>query len=83
MAAVAERLGYRANMLARGLRTGRSGIVAMVVPDRRDDAADLLLEIVMGLSRAVSACGLRFVLHVAVNGEAETSRNPCAKAARP
>ncbi|MBS1300889.1 LacI family DNA-binding transcriptional regulator [Loktanella sp. SALINAS62] len=64
--AAADRLGYRPNAVARGLKTGRSGIVAMVVSGTRTpEASAHLLEIVMGLSAEFSRIGLRFVLHVA------------------
>lgn len=63
--AAAERLGYRPNNLARGLKTGRSGIVAMSVPRHREPGSNaVLLDIVMGLSEQMSAVGMRFVLHV-------------------
>ncbi|MFT6532881.1 MAG: LacI family transcriptional regulator [Limimaricola cinnabarinus] len=65
-----ERLGYRPNALARGLKTGRSGIVAMVVPgDWAVEESTVLLEIVTGLSTEISGRGMRFVLHVAAPGE--------------
>ncbi|KQI69284.1 hypothetical protein AN189_06950 [Loktanella sp. 3ANDIMAR09] len=64
--AAADRLGYRPNAVARGLKTGRSGIVAMVVSGTRSpEVSAHLLEIVMGLSAEFSRIGLRFVLHVA------------------
>lgn len=62
----AQRLGYRPNALARGLKTGRSGIIAMVVPGGwAAEESTILFEIVMGLSAEISGLGLRFVLHVA------------------
>ena len=61
----AKRLGYRPNAIARGLKTGRSGIVAMIVSGSRDPEANAhLFEIVMGLSAEISALGQQFVLHV-------------------
>ncbi|WP_394154911.1 LacI family DNA-binding transcriptional regulator [Loktanella salsilacus] len=66
----AARLGYRPNAVARSLKTGRSGIVAMIVAGSRDpDFNAHLFEIVMGLSAEISALGLQFVLHVAQPGD--------------
>jgi LacI family transcriptional regulator len=66
----ATRLGYRPNAVARSLKTGRSGIVAMIVAGSRDpDSNAHLFEIVMGLSAEISALGLQFVLHVAQPGD--------------
>lgn len=65
----AKRLGYRPNAIARGLKTGRSGIVAMIVAGSRDPELNAhLFEIVMGLSAEISALGLQFVLHVGQPG---------------
>jgi LacI family transcriptional regulator len=65
----ATRLGYRPNAIARSLKTGRSGIVAMIVAGSRDpDSNAHLFEIVMGLSAEISALGLQFVLHVGQPG---------------
>ncbi len=66
----ATRLGYRPNAIARGLKTGRSGIVAMIMAGSRDpDLNAHLFEIVMGLSAEISALGLQFVLHVGQPGQ--------------
>ncbi|MFZ3580543.1 LacI family DNA-binding transcriptional regulator [Loktanella sp. DJP18] len=66
----AKRMGYRPNAIARGLKTGRSGIVAMIVAGSRDPEANAhLFEIVMGMSAEISALGLQFVLHVAQPGQ--------------
>ena len=66
----AKRLGYRPNAIARGLKTGRSGIVAMIVAGSRDPEANAhLFEIVMGLSAEISALGQQFVLHVGQPGQ--------------
>jgi DNA-binding LacI/PurR family transcriptional regulator len=35
LAAIAE-LGYRPNLSARGLRSGRSGVISLIVPDLRN-----------------------------------------------
>ncbi|SEN40326.1 transcriptional regulator, LacI family [Loktanella fryxellensis] len=72
--ATADRLGYRPNAIARGLKTGRSGIIAMVVAGTRTPESNAhLFEIVMGLSAEISARGQTFVLHVAEPG-ADTMR---------
>lgn len=61
---------YRPNSIARGLKTGRFGIVAMIVAGSRDPESNAhLFEIVMGLSAEISALGLPFVLHVGQPGE--------------
>lgn len=66
----AQRLGYRPNAIARGLKTGRSGILAMIVAGSRDPQSNAhLFEIVMGLSAEISRIGLQFVLHVAQPGQ--------------
>lgn len=66
----ATRLGYRPNAIARGLKTGRSGIVAMIVAGSRDPELNAhLFEIVMGLSAEISALGQQFVLHVGQPGQ--------------
>lgn len=66
----AQRLGYRPNAIARGLKTGRSGMLAMIVAGSRDPQSNAhLFEIVMGLSAEISRLGLQFVLHVAQPGQ--------------
>ena len=66
----ADEIGYRPNLVARTLRSGRSGIVAMVVPGRSETVeVELLMESVMGLSAEFSRRGLRFVLHVLGPGD--------------
>lgn len=66
----AAEIGYRPNLAARTLKSGRSGIVAMVVPGRTETVeVELLMESVIGLSAAFSARGLRFVLHVMGPGD--------------
>ena len=66
----ARRLGYRANLSARALRSGRSGLVALAAPaPAGDETDDVLLEIVTGLSAALAARSLRLVLHVLQAGE--------------
>ena len=38
----AEQMGYRTNLLARGLRTARSGVIGLEIPGNNYDAASLL-----------------------------------------
>ncbi|MCE0504977.1 LacI family transcriptional regulator [Roseivivax sp. GX 12232] len=66
----AEELGYVPNLSARKLKSGRSGIVSMIVPPRSETVEiELLMETVMGLSAEFSRRGLQFVLHVLSDGE--------------
>lgn len=61
----AREIGYRPNLTARKLKSGRSDIVAMIVPGRSETVEiELLMESVMGLSAEFSRRGLQFVLHV-------------------
>jgi LacI family transcriptional regulator len=63
--AVARSLNYQANISARKLVTGRSGMVALVVPQSTNLAEDgLFMEGVAGLSAQFSGRGMQFVLHV-------------------
>jgi LacI family transcriptional regulator len=62
----AQKLNYHPNLSARKLATGRSGIVGLVLPDVPFALADsLFVHQVGGLSRAFSARGIQFVLHMA------------------
>ena len=68
--AAARRLGYRANLAARALRSGRSGLVALVAPPPAgDESDDVLLELVTGLTSALAGRGMRLVLHVLQVGD--------------
>ena len=68
--AAADQLGYHPNRAARALVSGRSGLVAMVVPaPDAPPAEDPLFEIVMGLSAEFTRRDLHFVLHVLQPGE--------------
>jgi len=63
-------IGYRPNLAARTLKSGRSGSVAMIVPGRSETVeVELLMESVMGLSAEFSRRGLRFLLHVLGPGD--------------
>lgn len=69
MQEAAARLGYRPNAIARGLKTGRSGLVAMILPvDVNRSLQDFLFELLLGLSSAVAKNGSRFLLHAADEG---------------
>mgnify|MGYP002149462803 CR=1 FL=1 len=66
--AVARSMNYQANISARKLVTGRSGMVALVVPQTPELPQNgLFIEGVAGLSAQFSGRGMQFVLHVAGN----------------
>ncbi|MFO1137934.1 MAG: substrate-binding domain-containing protein [Paracoccus sp. (in: a-proteobacteria)] len=68
--AVARSMNYQANISARKLVTGRSGMVALVVPQSGDlPQSGLFIEGVAGLSAQFSARAMQFVLHVARQDE--------------
>jgi LacI family transcriptional regulator len=61
----AHAMNYHPNASARKLVSGRSGIVGLVVPQRRDLGQDgIFLEVVAGLSAQFSGRGMQFVLHL-------------------
>ncbi|WP_238548037.1 LacI family DNA-binding transcriptional regulator [Meridianimarinicoccus roseus] len=61
----AARLGYRPNAIAKGLKTGQTGFVAMVIPSDIDASGrEIMFDMVVGISQAVSRHGLKFLLHV-------------------
>ena len=63
--AIARSMNYQANISARKLVTGRSGMVALVVPQSSDlQQSGLFIEGVAGLSAQFSSRGMQFVLHV-------------------
>lgn len=67
----ARSLDYRPNLSARKLVSGRSGMVALVVPRSDDMANDVLfIEVVAGLSTHFSELDMQFVLHIARKDEA-------------
>lgn len=58
-------LGYRPNMLARKLRTGRSGIVGLVLSEGSEqEASNILIEILLGLAVAFRRTDTLVVLNV-------------------
>ena len=68
--AVARSMNYQANISARKLVTGRSGMVALVVSQSIDLPQNgLFIEGVAGLSAQFSSRGMQFVLHVAGGNE--------------
>ncbi|WP_198666138.1 LacI family DNA-binding transcriptional regulator [Tropicimonas sp. IMCC34043] len=61
----AQRLGYRPNSIAKGLKTGQTGFVAMVIPSDIDASGrEIMFDMVVGISQAISRHGLKFLLHV-------------------
>jgi len=63
-------MNYHPNISARKLVSGRSGIVGLVVPQRRNLGQDgIFLEVVAGLSAQFSGRGMQFVLHIKAEHE--------------
>ena len=61
----ARLLGYRPNLMAKGLKTGKSGLIALVLPSFVDlSTRESMFELVMGMSKVISQNGMKFVLHV-------------------
>jgi LacI family transcriptional regulator len=66
----ARAMNYHPNASARKLVSGRSGMVGLVVPQRRDLGQDgIFLEVVAGLSAQFSGRGMQFVLHLKAEHE--------------
>jgi LacI family transcriptional regulator len=66
----AQALNYHPNVSARKLVSGRSGMVGLVAPERRDIAEDgIFLEAIAGLSAQFSGRGMQFVLHIMAENE--------------
>jgi LacI family transcriptional regulator len=70
----AERLGYVPNTFARGLRTSRSFVVALVIPDITNP---LFPHIVRGAEQVLSEAGYTLVL-TDTNNDADTERSQVA-----
>ncbi|HEY2044617.1 MAG TPA: LacI family DNA-binding transcriptional regulator [Jatrophihabitans sp.] len=70
----AERLGYVPNTLARGLRTSRSYVAALVIPDITNS---LFPPIVRGAEQVLSAAGFTLVL-TDTNNDPDTERSQIA-----
>ncbi|KQQ49683.1 LacI family DNA-binding transcriptional regulator [Plantibacter sp. Leaf314] len=64
LAAIAE-LGYRPNLSARGLRSGRSGVISLIVPDLRNAYFAELADAVM---RAAARRGLSLLIEQSGGG---------------
>lgn len=66
----ARQLGYRPNQSARKLVGGRSGIVALVVPDAESLSSDTtFFGVIAGLSAALAKHDMDLMLHVAVGDD--------------
>lgn len=50
---VAEQLGYRANVLARGLRTARSGVIGLEIPSNVNGSNGSLAEMISGFVSSI------------------------------
>jgi DNA-binding LacI/PurR family transcriptional regulator len=57
--AAIEQLGYRPNLTARGLRSGRTGVISLIIPDLRNAYFAELADAVM---RAADAQGLSVII---------------------
>ncbi|MFS4436574.1 LacI family DNA-binding transcriptional regulator [Paracoccaceae bacterium GXU_MW_L88] len=65
----AKELGYRPNVLAQRLRSGKSGIVGLVVPERTEqEESNILLEVMLGLATAFWKRDILVVLNVMPEG---------------
>lgn len=64
--AVAERLGYRPNVMARGLATGTSGMLGVVVPNLSNP---YFYDIIRGIGRASAADGYQMVVSDSMEDE--------------
>jgi LacI family transcriptional regulator len=76
---VAQRLGYVPNTLARGLRTSRSFVVALVIPDITNP---LFPQIVRGAEQVLSEAGYTLVLTDTNNDPATEGSQVAAMSAR-
>jgi DNA-binding LacI/PurR family transcriptional regulator len=54
-----DKLGYRPNLIARGLRSGRTGVISLIIPDLRNAYFAELADVVM---RAADAQGLSVII---------------------
>jgi DNA-binding LacI/PurR family transcriptional regulator len=59
VSAAIEELGYRPNLTARGLRSGRTGVISLIIPDLRNAYFAELADAVM---RAADAQGLSVII---------------------
>lgn len=71
VAETATRLGYQPNRMARAMRTGRSGLLGVIVPSLR---VSFFTDIVESIERNVSPLGLRILVTQATHGPAQFDR---------
>ena len=76
---VAERLGYRPNVMAQGMRTGKTGIIGFLIPGRvvehfSDEA--LSLRIMMGVESEFMIAGYKVLLAAITDDEVEHLKSP-------
>lgn len=73
----AERMGYRANLLARGLRTARSGVIGLEIPMNIHDATSLfdkpLSVFVTSVEERLSQLGLTLLVTFANSDATDTT----------
>jgi DNA-binding LacI/PurR family transcriptional regulator len=62
-----EKLGYRPNLSARGLRSGRTGVISLIIPDLRNA---YFAELADGIMRAADAQNLSVIIEQS-NGDRE------------
>src|SRR5262245_1792979 len=80
LSAVIERLGYRPNRLAQGLKSRRSTTIGMVVPDISNP---FFPEVVKGAERAAQAAGFHLILaNTAEDSDVERQHLETLKALR-
>lgn len=67
-----EELGYRANLAARQMRTGRSRLIGVRIdPVRNDMESTVLDRFLHGLTEAAAPAGYRVMLYTAIDDESE------------
>lgn len=76
---VAERLGYRPNVMAQGMRTGKTGIIGFLIHGRvvehfSDEA--LSLRIMMGVESEFMIAGYKVLLAAITDDEVEHLKSP-------
>lgn len=76
---VAERLGYRPNVMAQGIRTGKTGIIGFLIPNRVvENFSDesLSLRIMMGVEAELMIAGYKVLLAAITDDEVEHLKSP-------
>lgn len=62
-------LVYRSTSIAKALKTGHTGFVAMVILSDIDVAGrEIMFDMIVGISEQISRLGLNFLLHVVETG---------------